>query len=47
MNFEAAKKFIVPKLEKELNPELYYHGVHHTLDVLESATKLAEKESRS
>ncbi len=30
------------KLEKELPAELYYHGVHHTRDVMSVAGKLAE-----
>ncbi len=34
MNFHAAKAFIIDKLSKELSPELTYHGLHHTLDVL-------------
>lgn len=44
MKFQAVKKFIINKLASELSPELYYHGVHHTLDVLESATRLAKGE---
>jgi predicted metal-dependent HD superfamily phosphohydrolase len=44
MNYEGAKKFILNKLEKELDPRLTYHSLAHTLDVLESAKRLAELE---
>lgn len=40
MKYSAAKKFILQKLEKELSPELTYHGFHHTIDVLEVAAEL-------
>jgi uncharacterized protein len=46
MNYEGAKKFILHKLEKELDPRLTYHSISHTLDVLESAIRLAELEKR-
>jgi predicted metal-dependent HD superfamily phosphohydrolase len=44
MNYESAKKYILKKLERELDPRLTYHSVDHTLDVLESAVRLAEME---
>lgn len=44
MNYEAAKKYILNKLERELDPRLTYHSIDHTLDVLESAARLAEME---
>jgi len=44
MNYEGAKKYILNKLEKELDPRLTYHSLAHTLDVLESAVRLAELE---
>jgi len=34
MNYHKAKAFILDKLERELKPDLHYHGLHHTLDVL-------------
>ena len=46
MNYEGAKKFILNKLEKELDPRLTYHSLSHTLDVLESAIRLADLEKR-
>ena len=47
MNYEAVKKFILDKLEKELDPRLTYHSISHTMDVLESAIRLAELEKLS
>ncbi len=32
------------KLEKELNRELYYHGVHHSIDVIASCKRLSLSE---
>lgn len=34
MNIRKLKKFIISKLKKELPSQLTYHGLHHTLDVL-------------
>jgi HD superfamily phosphodiesterase len=45
MKYESAKKFILKKLVKELDPRLTYHSIDHTLDVLESAIRLAETEN--
>lgn len=45
MNYEEAKKFIISRLEKELDPRLTYHSIDHTMDVLESAERLAEFEN--
>ena len=42
MNFSKAKEFILPKLERELNPNLFYHGVHHTRQVLASSIRIAK-----
>ena len=44
MNYEGVKKFILNKLERELDPRLTYHSIAHTLDVLESAVRLADLE---
>jgi uncharacterized protein len=40
MNYHAAKAFILDKLERELSEDLYYHGLHHTLDVLYTTGEL-------
>lgn len=45
MNYEAAKKYILTRLERELDPRLTYHSVAHTIDVLESSIRLAELEN--
>ncbi len=47
MNLQAVKDYILSKLENELNPKLTYHGVHHTLDVFNSVTRIAESENVS
>ncbi|MCG3167570.1 MAG: hypothetical protein POELPBGB_03364 [Bacteroidia bacterium] len=44
MNYAAAKYFIVKKLNEELDKNLYYHGFHHTIDVLNAAIMIAEFE---
>jgi uncharacterized domain HDIG len=45
MNYSAIKKFILGRLEKELSPDLYYHGFHHTIDVLMIAESLCKEEN--
>ena len=45
MDYQKAKEFVLPKLEKELKPSLYYHNYQHTLDVCKSIEALAEDES--
>ncbi len=44
MNFIEAKNFILDRLGKELPKNLYYHGLHHTLDVCDAADLLARAE---
>ena len=44
VDFEGAKKHVLSRLENELAESLYYHGIHHTLDVLNSVQVLAKKE---
>lgn len=41
MQFQKAKAYVLKRLEKELNPNLYYHGLHHTIDVCEAVERLA------
>lgn len=45
MDFEGAKKYALQRLRNELNDKLHYHSVEHTLDVLDSVTRLAEMEN--
>lgn len=47
MNYQAVKAFILDKLERELSPKLTYHGIHHTLDVLQVTTELCSLEGVS
>ncbi|MBK5272334.1 MAG: HD domain-containing protein, partial [Bacteroidia bacterium] len=35
------------KLEQDLPKDLFYHGIHHTLDVLEQAERIAKAENIS
>ena len=44
MNFEGAKNFILNKLSRELDPRLAYHSLGHTLDVHQSAMRIAQLE---
>ena len=44
MDIEKAEKFIVDLLDTQLSSTLYYHGLHHTLDVLNAAMILADAE---
>ncbi|HEV7380028.1 MAG TPA: HD domain-containing protein, partial [Dyadobacter sp.] len=45
MNIEVAQNYILSKLESELDPTLFYHGVHHTLDVVQTALTIAYEEN--
>lgn len=47
IDFKGAKKYIINRLEKDLNPSLYYHGLHHTLDVYEVSIEIAKREGIS
>lgn len=44
MNYRAAKQYILQRLRSELSGVLYYHGLHHTLDVLRVSAELCERE---
>ncbi len=44
MNFEESRLYVIDRLQSELRPNLYYHCLNHTLDVLESAIRLAKME---
>ena len=45
MKFEEAKAFILSRLREQLPDDLYYHGLHHTLDVCNSVEELAKAEN--
>lgn len=44
MDYRSAKQFILSKLRDELSDKLYYHGLHHTMDVLRMAKEIAASE---
>ena len=44
LNYNKVKQFVMAKLEKELPENLYYHGPHHTRDVLQAAERLGRAE---
>ncbi len=44
MDYRAAKQFILAKLRADLSEQLYYHGLHHMLDVLRMATEICASE---
>lgn len=43
-DYRAAENFILEKLKTDLSPTLYYHGAHHTLQVMDAAMEIAEFE---
>ena len=45
--YEKTKSFIIDKLTGELPANLYYHGVHHVVDVLSAAEMLGKEEKIS
>jgi uncharacterized protein len=47
MNFTQAETFILAKLKKELPNSLYYHSIHHVMDVLKAAIEYAKLENLS
>jgi uncharacterized protein len=47
MDFEGAKKYILDELVRSLKSTLWYHDFHHTVDVLESAERIATSEKLS
>ncbi len=44
MNIKLAEEYIYEKLQNNLSPTLTYHGLHHTVDVLGVAMKIANAE---
>lgn len=47
MNYHKARDFIIEKMTNELKPELTYHNVEHTMDVLQAAENFARQENVS
>ncbi len=44
MNIPQFREFIIDKLRNELPNDLYYHCPEHTMDVFDSATRIAKEE---
>lgn len=44
MYYQKARAYVLKRLEQELPVNLYYHGVHHTLDVCQAVYQLAMHE---
>lgn len=47
MNFREVQTFVLGLMDKELPLNLYYHGVHHTLDVCNAVEELSLQEKIS
>ena len=45
--YQAAEQFMLDRLSKELPSSLYYHGYHHTHDVMDAAMVIASAENTS
>lgn len=41
INYRKAERHIMKILEDQLSPTLYYHGIHHTLDVVDAIERIA------
>jgi uncharacterized protein len=46
-NFKEVEQHIVSILKRDLPNNLYYHGLHHTMDVLRSAELIGKQEKLS
>jgi uncharacterized protein len=46
-DFKNAEIYILERLQNELAETLFYHGYHHTLDVMDAAMKIADAEDIS
>lgn len=44
MDFERVKEYMIQRLRRGLATNLYYHGPHHTLDVMKAAHELSLSE---
>jgi uncharacterized protein len=47
MHFQKAREYVLNRLQQELPHNLYYHGIHHTLDVCGAIEQLARYENVS
>ena len=44
MDFKAANDYITQRMLRDLPGKLYYHGMHHTLDVCRAVDEIAQGE---
>ncbi|MBT4776064.1 MAG: HD domain-containing protein, partial [Crocinitomicaceae bacterium] len=44
INYQKAERHIMKILKQKLSPKLYYHGIHHTYDVVKAAERIAVME---
>lgn len=44
MEIEKAEQFILRQLKERLDRTLFYHGIHHTLDVVQASAEIAALE---
>jgi uncharacterized protein len=44
MEIEKAEQYVLRQLEERLERTLFYHGVHHTLDVVQASAEIAALE---
>lgn len=47
MEIEKAEQYILRQLEQKLERTLFYHGIHHTLDVVNASAEIAALEGIS
>lgn len=47
MQYQRARAYALSRLQQELPANLFYHGLHHTLDVCRAAEELAAGEALS
>jgi uncharacterized protein len=45
MKFKEARDFILKRMDKELPKNLFYHGLHHTVDVCKAVDEIATNEN--
>lgn len=44
MQIEKAEQYVLGQLENRLDRTLFYHGIHHTLDVVNASAEIAASE---
>lgn len=44
MDIEKAEQYVLGELDRKLDPTLFYHGLHHTIDVVAASAEIAALE---